>query len=310
MNIELSCPSKTFVLGEYLVLEKGQALIANTQPRFQLKLSTRGSGTCEGIHPNSPAGIWFRKKQEDFKGHSLQFTDPHEGRGGLGASSAQFLMTHYVHSILAGQRPMLKSFDTVQMIWEDFCDLQKNAKGRTPSGADLVSQWAGGLSLIKLGEVEAQSLRWPFQKESFFVLRTGEKLATHEHLKTLESFDTKSLETSFYQAKSALIDVNADEFAKAINAYGAGLESLGLQVPESVKLVKAFRDSGLVKAAKACGAMGADMIFVFFDKEKVSEIQSLIDKLQLEVVANHEDITDGLKVSVEPNKEVTKGPWS
>ena len=310
MNIDLSCPSKTFVLGEYLVLDERQALVANTRPRFQLSLNSRGSGTCEGIHPNSPAGVWFRKHQQDFKGHSLSFIDPHEGRGGLGASSAQFLMVHYVHSVLAGHRPMLKSTETIQMIWEDFGELQKNAKGRQPSGADIVAQWTGGLSLLKLDDVEVQSLMWPFQRESFFILRTGKKLATHEHLKTLEKFDTTSLSESFSAAKSALIDINPNLFAESVNAYGRGLESLGLQAEESVKLVQAFRDSGLVKAAKACGAMGADMLFIFFDKERVSEIQKLIETMELEIVASHEDLSDGLKVSAEPNREITKGPWT
>ena len=39
MNIiEISCPAKTFILGEYAVLDGGPALVLNTAPRFVCRI--------------------------------------------------------------------------------------------------------------------------------------------------------------------------------------------------------------------------------------------------------------------------------
>ena len=39
--IEISCPAKTFILGEYAVLDGGSAIVLNTAPRFVCRIQKK-----------------------------------------------------------------------------------------------------------------------------------------------------------------------------------------------------------------------------------------------------------------------------
>jgi len=45
-----------------------------------------------GIHPESPAGLWWLRQR--FADQGLRWLDPYQGKGGLGASSAQFVAAY------------------------------------------------------------------------------------------------------------------------------------------------------------------------------------------------------------------------
>ncbi len=80
-------PAKTFLLGEYAALAGQSAVLLTTSPCFELSLSKEAG--LHGIHPDSPAGRWWKENAQSEVG--LQWHDPYQGCGGLGASSAQFL---------------------------------------------------------------------------------------------------------------------------------------------------------------------------------------------------------------------------
>lgn len=61
--MKILCPSKTFLLGEYAVLDGGPALLIATEPNFT------------------------------YENHT--FSDPYQGQGGFGASGAKFIFQHY-----------------------------------------------------------------------------------------------------------------------------------------------------------------------------------------------------------------------
>jgi mevalonate kinase len=96
MKFRMSAPSKTFLTGEYAVMVGGPALLLNTGPRF--KFSADHTGTSEavitGIPAGSPADTWLKQRAPLLEGWKLSFEDPHGGRGGFGASGAQFLFVH------------------------------------------------------------------------------------------------------------------------------------------------------------------------------------------------------------------------
>ena len=60
----MSLPSKTFLIGEYAVLNKGAAIILNTKPRFEMQ--------------------------------NGKFCDPHHSKGGFGASSAAWIFKNKI----------------------------------------------------------------------------------------------------------------------------------------------------------------------------------------------------------------------
>jgi hypothetical protein len=84
-------PSKTFVLGEYLVLQGGPALVLCHPPYFEAE---RGSSD-RPLASQSPAGQLAKKTGFDLS--TLAFRDPHQGRGGFGGSGAEFLAVWAYH---------------------------------------------------------------------------------------------------------------------------------------------------------------------------------------------------------------------
>src|SRR5262249_128237 len=93
MKLQLTVPSKTYLVGEYLSLQGGPALLLNTAPRFKLTVNEKTAGDNHAFFPvESPAGKYLKKYQKFFKKFSLTFHDPYDGKGGFGASSAQFCL--------------------------------------------------------------------------------------------------------------------------------------------------------------------------------------------------------------------------
>ena len=80
MNI-VSLPSKTFLIGEYAVLNKGCGIVINTSPRFK-----------------------FENKK---------FFDPHKQKGGFGASSAKWIFSKDLKNV----DPLSTIFDFVKDSW-------------------------------------------------------------------------------------------------------------------------------------------------------------------------------------------------
>ncbi len=88
MIYRLSCPSKTFFIGEYAILKGAPAFILNTGPRFVMKFYPKPLHSLRfgRFHPQSPIGRWMRRYAEIFRNYRFQFYDPHQQRGGCGAS--------------------------------------------------------------------------------------------------------------------------------------------------------------------------------------------------------------------------------
>ncbi|RYZ70795.1 MAG: hypothetical protein EOP05_12785, partial [Proteobacteria bacterium] len=91
-----SVPGKTFLLGEHVATDGGPSILVSTNPRFDLftnsRKSLQGSAPAHPFNEHSPAGKFFDRHAKDLEEFSFEFKDEHVGKGGLGASSAQFIL--------------------------------------------------------------------------------------------------------------------------------------------------------------------------------------------------------------------------
>lgn len=289
---ELSVGSKVFLLGEYQVLGGGSAFLTVLEPRFQL-LVNPGTGNLVGVATGSPAELYFQKEKEFFKNWDFEFRDPHHGRGGFGASTAQI-------ALFQGFREGFESFKTqaqldfdLRKIHRIYLELASGKTGVVPSGADLISQFQGGLVEVDLGNGKIQRHSWPFPQWQVLFFATGNKLATHEHLSELKELDLKDLRLLYQNAMAAFKDRQASAFAEAVREYQAALKAKGWQSPATENLLGSINQLKGIVAAKGCGAMGADVIAVLVESSKVQELISAIEILGVKYVGNLENRTEG-----------------
>ncbi|HWU44797.1 MAG TPA: hypothetical protein VN132_15200, partial [Bdellovibrio sp.] len=221
----------------------GPTLVALTQPCFEL-VAQSGTGQIKGFHPQSPAGKLIALHQDYFSKYDLEFVDPYLGRGGFGASTAQFLAAYslWLHRE-DHHHDMEKIFDYKHL------------------------------------------------------LETYNKVATHEHLASLKEFDSAELEKAFAKAKDSFENHRSDLFIDAVNTYAMNLQALGFTCEPTLQLLNAIRLLSGVKAAKGCGALGADVLFVLVAKDQASELKNFCQKNNLSIVASHQHLSAGFHVS-------------
>ncbi|HEX7674026.1 MAG TPA: hypothetical protein VF412_07640 [Bdellovibrio sp.] len=297
MAIVFSIPGKTFLLGEYLALQGGPTLLGLTQPCFELIVKS-GTGDLGTIHPDSPAGKFVFTHQDYFSKYDFEFKDPYQGRGGFGASTAQFLGVYSLWLYKEdAQRDMEKLFDIKHML-ETYNSVAWNGQGLPPSGADLVGQLKGSLTFFEKRRGYLSVASWPFTDLEFYLIHTGNKVQTHEHLKTLGEFDSSGLEKSFNMAKESFETHQSSLFVDAVNLYAMNLKALDFTCEPTLKLLTDIRSLAGVKAAKGCGALGADVLFVLTAKDQSLELKTYCQKHGLAIVASQSQISAGLSVGV------------
>ncbi len=270
LDLVFEIPSKTFIVGEYLAINGTASLIAATEPAFFIKSI---KDNTFGFHEDSPAGRLRSKLHHKDVGFSV--LDPHEGRGGFGRSTAEYLAVYLYDSFVsegAGDRtiPILNTL-------ADFVpQYQAHAGGDyKPSGADLVAQVCGGLCWYDGMNYLAEKLAWPFPGYDIFIFHTGKKLATHEHLKDLKSKNLKNLIPILLAARTSLDQQNLKVFCESLNYYYDLLNELGLSDQTVKKSVYQLREHEAVLAAKGCGAMGMDTVIVVGESSRSEEIKAL-----------------------------------
>ena len=257
-------PAKTFLLGEYAALAGAPGIVLTTKPCFELTLSKQVG--LEGIHPESPAGRWWRKQGEVAFG--LQWFDPYLGRGGMGASSAQFLGTYLATEYLKQNRPtqahMLAAY--IECAW--------SLEGIAPSAYDVQAQSLSGVVYIDRQHNACQMYDWPFEDIDFVLLHTGQKLATHQHLQAMELPNHMDvLAAIVHKARIALEQSESELMVDAVNAYHHALEQMHLVAAHSLQQMDALRGRSDVLAIKGCGAMGADVLLLLVKATSTASIR-------------------------------------
>lgn len=158
-----SIPAKTFLLGEYAAVMEESAIVLTTSPCFELSLNHHAE--LSGIHPESPAGqLWQRKKQGDY---GLSWFDPYQGRGGLGASSAQFIGAYLACS------NSLHASPSADDLLNAYFEYAWNGEGLRPSGYDVLAQAKHGCVYINRRKHIIECYQWAFADIGFILLHSG-----------------------------------------------------------------------------------------------------------------------------------------
>jgi len=288
MNIiEISCPAKTFLIGEYAVLDGGPAIILNTKPRFTCQIQKNHKSSSIDIPSDSPAGQWIKKNPHDFHLAQMEWTHEASIANGLGFSSAQFNVL-YAYSFILREGHI--DHITPQEIWRSYQSL--NFDGFKPSGADIITQWVGGLSIFEQDPLHVETLTSYFPDLECLILKTGESFNTHEYLKNFKKTDLSDLKEISQSAVKAIKEKQEDQFLYSINEYRIRLGKKGFITQKSLEILNKIKMIPAIKAFKTCGAMGAETLLVFYDKQKDPEVKPALSFL--EIVANSDDLTYGL----------------
>lgn len=269
-NRRFSTPGKVFILGEYAVLGGLPGLVATVPPRFFLNQT---QGESQEFHPESPIARlqnWASKK--GLPELSFQFEDPLGGAGGFGASTAQFAMAYLAYS---------QFFDDDQSgRWTSAWKLYREVMASevmTPSGADLVSQWQGGVVFFDPSDLHCLDV-WPLFDWSRLIVfsatgQVGRKVPTHSHLRGLveKGFPQgmpqllKDLERALISGISAVRENDVFELGKSLDDYAEALQRAGLECTATFEDRLFLRDLPGVCGVKGAGAEQADAVLVLLE---------------------------------------------
>lgn len=287
----LSVGGKTFIAGEYLALYGGETLLATTEPRFELRIAKKKDSELSKniFHPDSPAGKLWLKNQKVLNQFEIEFSDPYQ-TGGFGASTAQFVLLYsLIHEA---------DLDWKKAI-QEYRELAKMSEGFPPSGADLVAMMSGNLSLFSRAKESLESRKWPFEDKDFLLVKTLNKLATHDHLKALPSFDAEPLRAEMQIIYRGLAEKNFETFVLGLRNFREKISALGLTAAATKDFVDRLESHQEIHFAKGCGAMGADVLFLVFDKEKKARVFEIVKQMGLEAQATSDDLTAGITAGIQ-----------
>lgn len=284
----ITAPSKSFFIGEYLVLSGGSALMAALLPRFEL-IVTRGQGAVRGIAPASPAGRWIAEHRAFFESTDIEFVDPHAGAGGWGASTAQFLTCY-----AATCQDAADAID-VEAMRLAYVDSAWDGAGSPPSGADLVAQLEGGLVEFSRASGVLRKHAWPFDDLEFYFVATGNKVATHEHLRQILHIDATPLSAHAEHVCAALRTRESSRFVEGVQSYAQELERQSLVHRDTLALLEDVAALPGVLAAKGCGALGADVILALVQVDRAAPFKASVQST-LGTPIGREQLDGGLAI--------------
>jgi mevalonate kinase len=281
----LSVPSKSFIVGEYAALQGGPALLLNSTPRFALVVSEASSGSY--LHSQAPKVMEELLPRLSLTKYRMEFFDPHKGRGGFGASGAEILLLVALRRVLA--KLALEPF----AILEEVEEIKRELGWTLGSGYDVLSQTTGLVSSIEKTSKKIESKDWPFPNLGWVLLRGPEKVATHSHLADVKIANSHELEKAAGFAVEAFRKKDEMEFLQGIANFYKELRSQELVHKNVLTIVDELIDVDGVLAAKGCGALGADMILVIYQKESENSVLTKLSK-RYEVIPT--TLSQGLKV--------------
>ncbi|OAI49535.1 hypothetical protein AYO45_06975 [Gammaproteobacteria bacterium SCGC AG-212-F23] len=259
---------KTFIFGEYTALYGSPALILTTPPYFTLT-TTPANTLTSNIHPESPAGKFIVANIDFFQHLHVEFSDPYLPVGGFGASTAQFLLVYALkHPTIKDPKKLL--LDYLEVAWD--------GTGNAPSGADLMAQYAGGITFFDKNKNILKSYPWPFPELEYGLIHTGNKIPTHTHLKKLPAFDRIALENIALHGINYFITANGTDWLESINHFADALDAQQLVAEHTLLLLDKLAACPDILAKKGCGALGADVILILFHKEKSANVLHFLKK--------------------------------
>lgn len=276
-------PCKTFLSGEYAVLAGGPAIGLATRPGF------KKSNSVKKYHAESAAGLYLKSK--DF------FDVISAAPGGFGKSTAEFLFA-WLNDHPKDQSHFMNAF-------EAYLDLYRepHLKKLQPSGADLLIQSLGEIAVIDENRNLSKSVSWLYPELGFFILSTGIKIDTHDHIKTLDRTALQGLVPQARNVVKGYLSRDHNFFFNELFKWSQSLKKLGFLHPKIEELVVNLKNriEFVVKhiqpaqfLIKPCGALGADVVLIIFDQKLKASIQSVIKEIGLQIVASELDLMQGI----------------
>lgn len=304
----LSVGSKVFLMGEYLALDGGPALLASLEPRFQMKVTKQNTlpaaavSELANVSPLSPAGIFYQNNYKALSQYQFEFQDPYAGKGGWGASSAQYAMLaafYYGQSTI--QTEAQWNLDLHQVDQEYLKITRENTAGLPPSGMDVLAQLRGGLVFIDRNKGRLDNLIWPFNDISFLMFATGVKIATHTHLQNLYNSDFgelpfEALRDSAEKFMMAFQKVQSKPLLTAFSEFREVLKRNHLEAESTTQWIEKLKPIHGVLSVKGCGALGADVILLLIDKNAETDIIQKLKTFGVQSVITKDQLTGPLQV--------------
>jgi mevalonate kinase len=314
-SFNVSVPSKTFLTGEYLSLLDGPAILLNTQPRFHNKfeLNTEKEYYYNAIEDETNPLHHYWNENEDFLADfDSKFMDPFYGKGGFGASSAHwatfYAFVNQYHPSMSlffdktkNENDFTKNIDFTFV--ENFLKKYRSYSKSNfpPSGYDVISQWIGKVAYIDVQNKILKKFDWPFNGLSFVLIKSNEKIATHEHLKNLGKDQipekllrecvAKNLKAFETKSQALLIEGIYDNFEI--------LRDAKLVAPEALKTLDKLHNHEYVLAAKGCGALGADVFCVLIKTENLPQFVSYGASENMNLIADERSLSHGIEVTTD-----------
>lgn len=291
MTISISLPSKTFLAGEYAVLGQAPALVINTEPRFEL-VARKGATEILGFPQGSPAMRWYEARRPLLEGWSVEFKDPHNRAGGFGASSAQFTSLHTLTTILQSSVSRVAEGLDLESLWKDYQTLTES-RG---SGADVIAQTQGQIAYVDVRTATGRPMAWPYPEIAFGIVRTHQKIATHDHLNQINRSEMTLLATPANECVDAFGKAKSEVFLSRLKTFSTALKNFNLQAPAALTLIRLFEEQPWCLLAKGCGALGADTVLFFCPAQEKDKAVTFVKKQSLNVVATPGQLSPGLQI--------------
>lgn len=119
----------------------------------------------------------------------------------------------------------------------------------------------------------------------FVLVRTGQKIKTHEHLAALDEIPLLPKLSEITRAgRDAFLASDWQALGYALNQYQDELSAQGWLVDSSRDLLQQLRVLPGCLGGKACGALGADALLLVFEEGALSEARAACRKAGLTLV--------------------------
>lgn len=280
--MKFEVPGKTFLVGEYSVLLGGSALGLATQPGFEISFERNyNQQDSVSFHPESPAGLYLKKNSKSLM---VSIKDPYP-HGGFGRSTAEYWA--------AVVPDLIKTNKNFYEIFDEYKSLHMG------SGIDLAFQYFGNVCLADPLLQLYQTFNWHFENLDFYILSTGFKVATHEHLKTLDLKSLHELPVLSNRITQIYAENKEFEFLSLMKQWCALLEKYQLTHPNSLEMKAQLESFESIKLAKPCGALGADVIIVFFAKTHKLSVKNYLTENNFQIQAHSSDLVTGVISQIE-----------
>jgi mevalonate kinase len=274
-------PSKTFLLGEYVALGSGPALMLTTQPAFSMRVFSDEHPLSHQPDAYADLEAVWRAKQPDLPVGLRFVLDSPYAHGGFGASSAWWLLAERFLAFRRGDDAGPSRFlsdRSFRMAWlQRYQACMQVSGGVKPSGYDALAQAVDVDLLAVRGPERIDSVLWPFPEVDVLLCYTGHALTTHEHLASVDVRGVLAGAVWVEAGFSALASGDLEGFCTAIEGCQRWLTDSGWVVSSTQRLVATVSDHADVLACKGCGAGGADVLAVLVLSQHRASVSSWLE---------------------------------